>query len=115
MEVFNPPKCDIYKIDAKLQDADVGAKRITRIDTWRNNCMLINLCEPCVDPASQRNLLSMLRRDAVGNLAMRKESQKIKALERIAVNSSLSAGLPGGGTKPKFVKKACRNKQSNPR
>jgi hypothetical protein len=47
MEVFNLPKSDIYKIDAKLQAADIGTKRITCIDTWRNNCVLINLCAHC--------------------------------------------------------------------
>jgi hypothetical protein len=80
MEVFNLPKCDVCKIDTKLQAADIGAKRITCVDTWHNNCVLINLREPGVDPASQRNLLSMLRNDAVEKLAMRKESQNIKAL-----------------------------------
>jgi hypothetical protein len=106
MEVFNLPKCDIYKIDAKLQAADIGTKRITCIDTWRANCVLINLCETGVGPASQRTLLSMLRNDTVEKLTMRKEFQKIKALGRIAVNSGLSANLPGGGgAKPKFVKK----------
>jgi hypothetical protein len=75
MEVFNLPKCDKYKID--LQAADIGTKRITRIDTWRNNCVLINLCEPGVGPASQHNLLSMLRNDTMEKLAMRKESQKM--------------------------------------
>jgi hypothetical protein len=99
MEVFNLRKCDIYKIDTKLQAADIGTKRITCVDTWRNNCVLINLCEPGVDPARQRNLLSMLRNDTVEKLALRKESQKIKALERMAVNSGLSACLPGGGSK----------------
>jgi hypothetical protein len=115
MEVFNLPKCDIYKIDAKLQAADIGTKRITCLDTWRSNCVLINLCEPGVDPARQRNRLSMLRNDAVEKLALRKESQKMKALERMSVNSGLSACVPGGGAKPKFIKKAYQNEQSDPR
>jgi hypothetical protein len=93
--VFDLPKCDIRKIDANYR-LQIGTKRITCVDTWRNNCVLINLCEPGVDPARQRNLLSMLRNDAVEKLALRKESQKIKALERMAVNSGLSACLPGG-------------------
>jgi hypothetical protein len=97
MEVFNLPKCDIYKIDAKLQAADIGAKRITCVDTWRSNCVLINLCEPGIDPPTQRTLLSMLRNDTVEKLALRKEFQKMKALGRMAVNSGLSACLPGGG------------------
>jgi hypothetical protein len=106
MEVFNFPKCDIYKIDAKLQAADIGTKRITCV---------INLCEPGIDPPTQHNLLSMLRNDTVEKLALRKESQKMKALGRMAVNSGLSACLPGGGAKPKFIKKACRNERSDPR
>jgi hypothetical protein len=105
MEVFNLPKCDIYEIDAKLQAADIGTKSITCVDTWRSNCVLINLCEPGIDPPTQRALLSMLRNDRVEKLALRKESQKMKALERMAVNSGLSACLPGGGAKPKFIKK----------
>jgi hypothetical protein len=40
MEVFNLPKCDICKLDAKLQVADIGTKRITCVDTWRSNCVL---------------------------------------------------------------------------
>jgi hypothetical protein len=97
MEVFHRPECDVYKIDAKLQAADIGAERITCVDTWRSNCVLINLCEPDVDPTAQRALLSTLRNEAVAKLALRKESQRMQALERLAVNSGYTACLPGGG------------------
>jgi hypothetical protein len=85
------------KIDAKLQAADIGAERITCVDTWRSNCVLINLCEPDVDPTAQRALLSTLRNEAVAKLALRKESQRMQALERLAVNSGYTSCLPGGG------------------
>jgi hypothetical protein len=96
MEVFQLPECDVYKIDAKLQAADLGTTRITCVDTWRRNCVLINICEPNVDPTAQQALLSTLRNDAVEKLALRKESQRAKALERLAVNSGCTACLPGG-------------------
>jgi hypothetical protein len=76
MEVFNLPRCDVYKIDAKLQAADIGTKRITCVDTWRSNCVLINLCEPDVDPPARRTLLSILRNDTVEKLALRKKVRK---------------------------------------
>jgi hypothetical protein len=72
MEVFDLPRCDVCKIDAKLQAADVGTERITCVDTWRSNCVLINLCEPDVDPPARRVLLSMLRNDAVEKSALGK-------------------------------------------
>jgi hypothetical protein len=116
MEVFDLPKSDICKTDAKLQAADIGAKRITCVDIWGSNCVLINLCEPGVDPARQRNLLSMLRNDTVEELAMRKESLEMKTLERMAVNSGLSACLPGGGNKAYIYQETeYRSEQSDPR
>jgi hypothetical protein len=61
MEVFERDCINIYKIDTKLQTADIGANRIACLDTWRSNCILINLsdqgfflrnsvhcCRPCV-------------------------------------------------------------------
>jgi hypothetical protein len=36
MEIFGLPNINIYKIDAKLQAADIGAKRITCIRTWKS-------------------------------------------------------------------------------
>jgi hypothetical protein len=76
MEVFNLPKCDICNFDAKLQAADIGTERIMCVDTWRSNCVLINLCEPGIDPPTQRALLSMLRNDAVEKLALRKNLRR---------------------------------------
>jgi hypothetical protein len=105
MEVFHVPECDVYKIDAKLQAADIGTKRITCVDTWRSICVLINLCEPDVDATAQRALLSTLRNDTVEKLALRKEFRRAKALGRLAVNSGSTACLPGGGSKLKFAKK----------
>jgi hypothetical protein len=78
MEVFQLDECDICKIDAKLQAADIGTKRITGVDTWRSNCVLINLCEPDIDATAQRALLSALRNDTVDKLALRKETQRVK-------------------------------------
>jgi hypothetical protein len=54
MEVFEIGGINIYKIDTKLQAADVGTKRITCVGTWRSNCVLINLSEPGVDAPGQR-------------------------------------------------------------
>jgi hypothetical protein len=34
MEVFEQDNINVYEIDTKLQTADVGTKRITRVDTW---------------------------------------------------------------------------------
>jgi hypothetical protein len=39
MEVFVLPDVNIYKIDTRLQAADVGTQRITRLNTWRSNCL----------------------------------------------------------------------------
>jgi hypothetical protein len=64
MEVFGLPNINIYKIHAKLQAADIGTKRITCLNTWRSNCVLINLIEPGVSPTGQRALLSVMRRRA---------------------------------------------------
>jgi hypothetical protein len=49
-------------ISTKLQTADIGTERITCLDTWRSNCILINLCEPGVDATQPRALLSSLHR-----------------------------------------------------
>jgi hypothetical protein len=61
VEVFEIDGINIYKVDAKLRAADIGAKRIACVDTWQSNCVLINPSEPGVDATGQRALLSTLR------------------------------------------------------
>jgi hypothetical protein len=96
MEVFEIDGVNIYKIDTKLQTTDVGAKRIACVDTWRSECVLINLCEPGVDAAGQRALLSALRRDTLDKLTAREEHQRVKALERMGASAGSSASPRGG-------------------
>jgi hypothetical protein len=82
MVIFENPVIDIYKIDTELQVADIGTKRIACLDAWRSNCIVINLSEPNVSAAKQRELLSNLRADTVAKLGAREEQQWMKALER---------------------------------
>jgi hypothetical protein len=37
MEVFGLPNINIYKIDTRLQAADIGTKMITCLNTWKSN------------------------------------------------------------------------------
>jgi hypothetical protein len=60
MGVFEIDGIDIYKIDTKLQAADIGTERVACVDAWGSNCVLIDLCEPGVYATSQRALLSAL-------------------------------------------------------
>jgi hypothetical protein len=65
MGIFGLPNINIYKIDAELQAADIGAQRITCIRTWKSNCILVNLSEPGVCPTGQHALaLSAKTRDS---------------------------------------------------
>jgi hypothetical protein len=105
MEVFEIDGVNVYKINIVLQAADIGATRITCIDTWRSNCVSINLCEPGRDAIGQRVLLSALRRDAVDKLIARKEHQRVKALERVEASTGSSASARGGSFKSKFQKR----------
>jgi hypothetical protein len=91
MDVINLDEIDICEIDAKLQAADIGA------NTWRSNCVLINLCEPDDDPTAQRALLLALRNETVDKLADRKETQRVEALERLEAIPGPTANSRGGG------------------
>jgi hypothetical protein len=102
---FENPRIDIYKIDAELQVADIGTKRITCLETWRSNCILINLSEPNVSATKQRELLSNLRVDTVAKLTARKEQQRIKALERAETCAGPASARGGSPKKHKFAKK----------
>jgi hypothetical protein len=97
MEVFEIDGINIYKTDTKLQAADIGAKCITCIDTWRSNCVLINLCEPGVDATGQRALLSALRRETVDKLCAPEEHQRVKALERMEARVRAVPPVHAGG------------------
>jgi hypothetical protein len=46
MEVFELPKIKLFKVNTKPQAADIGTTRITCVDTWQPNCVLINLIVP---------------------------------------------------------------------
>jgi hypothetical protein len=104
MGAFEHDGINIYKVDAKLQTADIGTERIACLDTWRSNCILINLSEPGVDAAQRRALSSSLRRDAIEKLRTREEQQRAKALECAGTRAGF-AGARGGGFEPKFQKK----------
>jgi hypothetical protein len=104
--VFGLPNINIYKIDNKLQAADVGTKRITCLNTCRSNCVLNNLIEPDVSPTDQRALLSTLRRETVDKLHTRDEEQRIRALERLeSYTSSTTCARGGNFQKTKSQKK----------
>jgi hypothetical protein len=66
--------------------------------------VLISLCEPDIDATAQRALLSALRNDTVGKLALRKETQRAKAVERLAVNPGSGASPCGGGIQAQVPK-----------
>jgi hypothetical protein len=105
MEVLEIDGVNIYNVGTKLQAADIGAKRITCFDTWRSNCVLINLCEPGVDATGQRALLSALRRDAVDKLTAREEHQRVEALEHMEASAGFSASTRVGSVKSRLQKK----------
>jgi hypothetical protein len=96
MEVFGLANINIYKIDTKLQAADIGTKHITCIHTWKSNCILINLSEPGVSPTGQRALFSAPRRDAADKLHAHKEDQRMRALERLESYTGSTTGAHGG-------------------
>jgi hypothetical protein len=84
MEVFEIDGINIYKVDTKLQAADIGAERIACVATWRSNS------EPGVDATGQRALSSQLRRD-IGQAAR--------------TRAGSSAGARGGSFESKLRKK----------
>jgi hypothetical protein len=107
MNVFKLPEIDVCKIDAKLQAADIGTKRITCLDTWRSNCVLINLSEPDVDPTAQRALLCCRHCDVIRwinwQIAKRlRGSQLWNDWRRVP---ALPPILAGGVSRAKFRKK----------
>jgi hypothetical protein len=97
MEVFKLPDIKLYKSDAKLQAADIGAKRITCVETWLSNCVLINLPNNDADATQLRSSLITLRLDASDKLGARKAQRKIKQVEKLAVKYADVPTIPRGG------------------
>jgi hypothetical protein len=81
MEVFKLPDIKLHEIDIKLRGADIGTERITCIDAWLSNCVLINLANKDTDAKQLRSSLITLRLDASDKLAARKIQQQIKQVE----------------------------------
>jgi hypothetical protein len=97
MDVFKIPDVKLYIIDAKMQVADVGIQRITCVETWPSNCVLINLANKDTNATQLRSSLITLRLDASDKFAARKARRKIKEVGKLAAPFAEVPTIPHGG------------------